>query len=82
MNLKQFDQLTKHDFDNGAVIDEIRDVIKQRDALREVLKPFAALDVGNLLDTVPLCHRGTVVTVGDVRQAYAALVAADDERSE
>lgn len=36
--LKEFDSLTRRDFDNGAVLDEIRSVYKQRDALLRVTK--------------------------------------------
>jgi hypothetical protein len=45
-NLKWFDSLTKRDFDNGAVIDEIRDVFKERDEFRfelqRIRRSFAA----------------------------------------
>lgn len=38
MSLDQLDQLARHDFDNGATLDAICTVIKQRDALREALE--------------------------------------------
>ena len=35
MKLKDFDELCKRDFDNGAVLDEIRQVFKEHDELLE-----------------------------------------------
>ncbi len=36
-SLEWFDSLTRRDFDNQAVLNEIRDVFKQRDQLREII---------------------------------------------
>lgn len=36
--LQWFDSLSKRDFENGAVISEIRDVFKQRDKLLEFVE--------------------------------------------
>lgn len=38
MELKSFDKLGKRDFENGAVLDEIREIFKERDELYEVCK--------------------------------------------
>jgi len=38
MNLKDFNELEKRDFDNAAVWNAIREVIKQRDELYEALQ--------------------------------------------
>ena len=38
MNLRDFDLLGRKDFQNGAVLEEIRTVVKQRDALLEACK--------------------------------------------
>jgi len=38
ISLELFDSFSSKDFDNGAVYDDLRDVIKQRDALLEAAK--------------------------------------------
>lgn len=43
--LEWFDSLSKRDFDNGATLDEIAKVFKERDELRKQLKR-ALFDVG------------------------------------
>ena len=35
MELKDFDKLIKRDFENGAILEEIRSVFKERDSFRE-----------------------------------------------
>jgi hypothetical protein len=41
-DLKRFDSLTKRDFDNGAVLDEIAKVFKERDQNAVVMNDLAA----------------------------------------
>jgi len=43
MQLKDFKELTKRDFDNGAVINAIQQVFKERDELLEACKSAPAI---------------------------------------
>ena len=36
MSVKEFDSLSTRDFDNGAILDEIREALNQREVLLEV----------------------------------------------
>ena len=45
MNVKEFDKLAKRDFENGAILDEIRIAIKNNERGQELIKAlFNALD--------------------------------------
>ena len=55
MELKDFDELEIHDFDNGAVIDSIRDTIRERDELRG-LGGAVRLNCGILDETCADCE--------------------------
>ena len=35
MNVKEFDKLTRRDFDNGSVLDQIRKALRDREVLME-----------------------------------------------
>jgi len=79
MKLTKFDRLTKRDFENGAVIDEIRAAIKQRDALRETLGRIERLS-RQLLASMPKWISKFIVDIVEVIHALAhdALGAAEE----
>jgi len=49
MELKDFNELCKRDFDNGAVMNAIRGAFKERDELYEALKAMLFLFENNIL---------------------------------
>jgi len=54
MDLSDFDRLTRKDFENGAVLDEIRSVFKEREDMAEILHESLAVLKGLVLSTTAL----------------------------
>ena len=66
--------------------DTILELEAQNQAMREALRPFAQLDIdhlSNALGTTPLYGiNNSIITIGQVRQAKAALALAGNQHKE
>ena len=80
ITLKDFDALTKRDFDNGAVLDAIREIIKQHTRMLKLLKGMIAISNLWIPSEVNEEHRGEAEVLHGARDSMLDAIKEAEEK--